>query len=47
MSVRAEKLPWDSEFFGVSVGRITLEGVDLNEIPEVDKAAREEGIECL
>jgi len=42
--VRLTTLPWDSEFFGVSIARAVLEEAELAEIVA---AAREESVECL
>lgn len=40
-------LPWDSEFFGFTVGRIELTGLDAVRIEAVEAEARQAGVSCL
>lgn len=40
-------LPWDSEFFGVSVGRIDSFTLDKNNMPLLLEQAQMQGINCL
>ena len=40
-------LPWDSEFFGVAIGQVQLDGATAESLAEVGARARELGIECL
>ena len=40
-------LSWDSDFFGVRIGRIELEGADLAAITSVEDDARRAGVACL
>lgn len=47
MSDRIEFLPWDTDFFGHRIGRVDPEGLRPAELAEVDRAAREAGLECL
>jgi len=42
-----EPLAWDSEFFGISIGRAAVEGASVDTLEAVDGAARDAGIECL
>src|SRR4051812_28702671 len=42
-----EPLPWDTEFFGVQIGRVELDGATPGALREIDAAARELGIVCL
>jgi len=47
MIERIERLEWDSEFFGVPIGRVSLDGVDAATLAAIDGEARDKGIECL
>ncbi len=40
-------LPWDSQFFGIRVGRVTPYSVTEDLLALADRWAREEGIRCL
>lgn len=42
-----EPLAWDSEFFGVSIGRVELDGATETRLKEIETEARERGIDCL
>jgi dTDP-4-amino-4,6-dideoxy-D-galactose acyltransferase len=44
---QVEQLPWDSEFFGFSIGRVSLEEATAESLREVDEQARALSIECL
>lgn len=41
------KLDWDTEFFGISIGRARLLGEDVGSLDDVDSQARSLGIVCL
>lgn len=47
MTERWERLPWDSEFFGIPIGRVDLDGLDLDDVAAVEADAREQGVLCL
>jgi hypothetical protein len=40
-------LPWDTEFFGFSIGRLDLDGLDPDAIAAVEAEARAAGVQCL
>lgn len=42
-----EILSWDSEFFGVPIARVSLDGLDEAGLATVDAEARELGVQCL
>jgi hypothetical protein len=42
-----EPLPWDTEFFGIPIGRVSLDGADAERLAAIDAQAREMGIVCL
>jgi dTDP-4-amino-4,6-dideoxy-D-galactose acyltransferase len=42
-----EPLPWDTEFFGIPIGRVDLTGVDAERLRAIDAAARGAGFACL
>lgn len=42
-----EPLPWDTEFFGIPIGRVSLDGADAERLASIDAEAREMGIACL
>lgn len=44
---RWERLPWDSEFFDLGIGRIDLDGADRESIAVAEDEARREGVVCL
>lgn len=41
------RLPWDSEFFGVEIGRVDLDGLSPTEVVAVEHEARAHGLACL
>ena len=43
----AELLPWDSEFFGRTIGRVTEEALTPETLAAVDAWADEHGVDCL
>jgi hypothetical protein len=43
----AEVLPWDSEFWGHTIGRVAGETLTGAELAEIDAWAGENGVECL
>lgn len=47
MIVSWKPLPWDSEFFGIQIGRIDFDTVDEAAILECEQEARQHGISCL
>lgn len=47
MSGPWEHLAWDSEFFGVTIGRVDLDGLTTDEILAVEAEAKERGVQCL
>ena len=47
MTVTWARLAWDSEFFGVPIGRIDLQGAAAEAIADAETDAREQGIVCL
>jgi hypothetical protein len=40
-------LPWDTAFFGVSIGKVDLDGADVASIVEMEQDARAAGVVCL
>ncbi|MBX3285966.1 MAG: hypothetical protein R2746_08400 [Acidimicrobiales bacterium] len=40
-------LEWDSEFFGLGIGRVELDGLDDAAVAEVEAEARAQGVVCL
>jgi hypothetical protein len=42
-----ERLPWDSAFFGVPIGRTDLTGATPERLRAIDVEARSEGIACI
>jgi hypothetical protein len=42
-----EPLPWDTEFFGIGIGRLHPDDTDPSGIAEAEAEARRLGIECL
>lgn len=47
MTATWKPLPWDSEFLGISIGRIEFDIVDTAEITACEQEAREHGVLCL
>lgn len=47
MSERIEALPWDSEFFGVSIGKVDLDGADRADLAVIVAEARDRGFDCV
>lgn len=47
MTVSWEHLPWDSEFFGVSIGRAELDGATPEDLDRIETEARDAGVRCL
>jgi hypothetical protein len=47
MTASVEPLAWDSNFFGIPIGRVTLDGATPESLASIDDEARELGIECL
>jgi hypothetical protein len=45
--VRVHRLDWDSDFFGIGIGRIELQDADPTAIREAEAGARDLGIACL
>ncbi len=44
---RIDLLEWDSDFFGVRIGRVSLDGAGPKELAGVDEEARDLGVQCL
>jgi dTDP-4-amino-4,6-dideoxy-D-galactose acyltransferase len=42
-----ETLDWDSEFFGLRIGRVCLDGATPKSLADIDEEARDRGFECL
>jgi dTDP-4-amino-4,6-dideoxy-D-galactose acyltransferase len=42
-----EPLAWDSEFFGVGIGRVDLDGADDDDLARFDRQARTLDLDCL
>lgn len=47
MTGHVEALAWDTEFFGIPIGRVNLDQVTVSELDAVDEEARAAGITCL
>ena len=47
MTGEVKALPWDSEFFGVQIGAVALEGATTESLAAIDAQARALGIACL
>lgn len=47
MALDLTPLAWDSEFFGVSIGRVDLTTAEPESVAELEDRARAEGIDCL
>jgi hypothetical protein len=46
MIARIEPLPWDTEFFGRSIGRVVLDSLRSEDLVEIETEALDTGIEC-
>jgi dTDP-4-amino-4,6-dideoxy-D-galactose acyltransferase len=46
-SAPCERLPWDSEFFGLSIGKVNGDTLDEEQAAKVDQWAHREKITCL
>jgi hypothetical protein len=44
---RIEHLAWDSDFFGIEIGRVTLDGLTGDDLLALDDEARSRGIQCV
>jgi hypothetical protein len=42
-----QRLDWDSEFFGINIGQVALDGCDADDLRSIDNAARELELDCL
>lgn len=47
MNGAVERLPWDSQFFGVMIGSVQLEGATTESLSGILDQARDLGIDCL
>ncbi|MEZ5246732.1 MAG: hypothetical protein R2707_16665 [Acidimicrobiales bacterium] len=47
MSQRIEALPWDSDFFDLSIGQVDLNGADPNVLDEIVIEARDRKFDCV
>lgn len=47
MSTRIEALPWDSEFFGVSIGKVDLTDVSEADLAAIGTEARDRAFDCV
>lgn len=47
MGAHVQPLPWDSDFFGVPIGKVDLDGVGPEQLDAIDAVARSEGLQCL
>jgi hypothetical protein len=47
MSDLIEPLDWDTEFFGIPIGRVELDGCDAERLAAIDAQAREMELACL
>lgn len=47
MTGLVEHLPWDSEFFGLPIGRVTLDGATEDRLRAIEDEARDTGVACL
>lgn len=47
MTAAWESLPWDSEFFGVPIGRVDLDRVPVEDLATMEAEARDAGVLCL
>jgi GNAT superfamily N-acetyltransferase len=44
---RITALPWDSEFFGVSIGKVDLNDATTTDLVAIDTEARDRGFDCV
>lgn len=47
MSERIEALPWDSDFFGLSIGKVALDGATDADLDAIDREARDRDFDCV
>ncbi|NLV54891.1 MAG: hypothetical protein GXY13_04680 [Acidimicrobiales bacterium] len=47
MAPEWSRLPWDSDFFGFTIGSARLDGLDATGLAALDRDARDAGVECL
>ncbi|MEQ8841479.1 MAG: hypothetical protein RIB98_10880 [Acidimicrobiales bacterium] len=47
MSGRIEALPWDSDFFDLSIGRVVLDGATADDLAAFDAEARDRDFDCV
>lgn len=47
MNGLVERLPWDSDFFGFPIGRVSLDGANEDRLRAIEQEARAAGITCL
>lgn len=47
MPLSLEPSPWDSEFFGVSIAKVRLDGASRADLVVVEEEARDLGVECI
>ncbi|GJM38072.1 MAG: hypothetical protein DHS20C19_14390 [Acidimicrobiales bacterium] len=47
MSERIEALPWDSEFFDLSIGRVELDGATDADLTAIETEAYDRGFDCV
>jgi len=47
MTGLVEHLPWDSEFFGLPIGRVMLDGATEDRLRAIEDEARDAGVVCL
>jgi hypothetical protein len=47
MPDRIEALPWDSDFFDLSIGQVDLEGATPDSLAEIVTEARDRGFDCV
>ena len=47
MSHRLEALPWDTDFFGVPIARVELDGLGADDLAAIETEARDRGFDCV
>ena len=47
MAGRLEALDWDTEFFGIPIARVDLDGVTPSALVDIETEARDRGIRCV
>ncbi|MEQ8841480.1 MAG: hypothetical protein RIB98_10885 [Acidimicrobiales bacterium] len=47
MSDRIDKLPWDSDFFSISIGQVDLNGADVAALDAIVTEARDRRFDCV